>query len=150
MAVSLAAVDVIAAILMPFKESPASVLELVFGLIYRPAKVWSVASIPNVGVSIMPRGEATVPAGAYVWVKVSEALTAATDKVVEVDAPRPVTVANVSASVAVRVMFPPSETEAPPVRIPEVLIVILEFVSEELPILVIVFEAPEMVLLVRV
>ena len=53
---------------------------------------------------------------------------------VEVVAPRPVTVARVSASVAVRVNVPPKETNPPPVRIPEELMVRLELASSVLPI----------------
>jgi hypothetical protein len=47
-------------------------------------------------------------------------------KAVPVDAPRPVTLAKVSASVAVKVIVPPRETVAPPDRIPLLLIVIDE------------------------
>jgi hypothetical protein len=54
------------------------------------------------------------------------------DNLVAVEAPRPVTDDKVSASVAVSVMFPPSDTAAPPVNIPALFIVILEFVRSTL------------------
>lgn len=64
---------------------------------------------------------------------------------VAVVAPRPVTDDRVSASVAVRVTDPPSATDAPPVNIPEELIVMDEFVRLVFPILLNVLLAPDMV-----
>lgn len=55
--------------LMPYKISPASLLELVLGLINRPVKVWSVASKVNFGVIVVPVAVADAPEGEKVWVK---------------------------------------------------------------------------------
>lgn len=69
---------------------------------------------------------------------------------VAVDAPRPVTEDNVSASVAVRVSDPPKDNAPPPVSIPLELIVTDEFVRLELPMLLNVLVAPEIARLVAV
>ena len=68
-----------------------------------------------------------------------------------VDAPRPVTVARVSASVAVRVSDPPKESDPPPVKIPDELMVTLELARLALVIPAVpdklALVRPEMVLL---
>lgn len=48
--------------------SPVSVLVLVLGLIYRPDKVWSVTSMPKVGVMVVALAVPVVPEGEKFWV----------------------------------------------------------------------------------
>lgn len=112
-----------------------------------PSVVWSAPPemVIPVPVKSVIASVLTVIVPAVIAFDVEDSVSA-----VAVVAPRPVTVAKVSASVAVSVTLPPSETDAPPVNIPAEFIVMEEFVSDALAMFESVLDAPDMVLLVKV
>ena len=63
----------------------------------------------------------------------------------EVEAPLLVTEDRVSASVADKFKVPPKDNEPPPERIPPLLMITEELVREEFPMLLNVFDAPDIV-----
>jgi len=111
---------------------------------------WEVVELRILSVLVVAPVKSNIvfpPEKVIVGVVPEKVIGVADDKVnaVAVEAPRPVTDENVSASVAKRFNVPPRDKLPPPERIPLLLMVTEELLRLELPMLDKVFDAPEIV-----
>jgi len=111
---------------------------------------WEVVELRMLSVLVVAPVKSNIvfpPEKVIVGVVPEKVIGVAEDKVnaIAVEAPRPVTDENVSASVAERFNVPPRDTLPPPERIPLLLMVTEELLRLELPMLDKVFDAPEIV-----
>lgn len=111
---------------------------------------WEVVELRILSVLVVAPVKSNIvfpPEKVIVGVVPEKVIGVADDKVkaVAVEAPRPVTDENVSASVAERFNVPPRDTLPPPERIPLLLMVTEELLRLELLMLDKVFDAPEIV-----